>query len=250
MNEYLTAMTDIIQEESGTLDKYIGDAIVAMFGAPIDLADHANRACVSAVRIQERQAELCRKWAQEETRWPDAISHMHTRVGLNSGIATVGNMGSRTRFSYTMMGDTVNLAARCESGASTFGIYTMVTGETRDAARKHGTDCVFRHLDRIVVKGRTRPVTVYELLGLEDHMSTRTLECLDLYARAVDRYLKQNWDDAISLLKRSVPLEANQPSESARVTTNPSLVFLDRCRQLKLEPPGDRWEGVFVMQTK
>jgi adenylate cyclase len=117
LNEYLTVCTDIIQEEGGTLDKYIGDAVVAMFGAPIALPDHAYRACVTALRVQHALDDLRRKWEAEGEVWPLTVRQMRSRIGLNTGRAVVGNMGSRTRFSYTMTSDDVNLAARMESGA-------------------------------------------------------------------------------------------------------------------------------------
>jgi len=128
MNEYLTEMTDILHDH-GTLDKFIGDAIVGMFGAPIHFAGHAHEARHVAVEIQRRQLELCEKWARDGG-LPPLVHEMRTRIGLNSGRAIIGNMGSRRRFNYTMMGDTVNLAARTESGAKAYGVYTMVTNET------------------------------------------------------------------------------------------------------------------------
>ena len=108
MNEYLTAMTNILQEERGTLDKYIGDAIVAMYGAPIPMSDHAYQGVKTAVRMQMEQVELRKKWKAEGDKWPDIVSKMQTRIGLNTGTATVGNMGALDRFNYTMMGDMVN----------------------------------------------------------------------------------------------------------------------------------------------
>ena len=138
MNEYLTACTDIVQGEGGTLDKYIGDAVVAMFGAPIALPDHALRACVATQRVHLKLAELRAKWQAEGGKWPEIVWKMQTRVGLNTGVCMIGNMGSRTRFNYTMMGDDVNLAARMESGAKSWGAYTMVTEATKLSCEKHG----------------------------------------------------------------------------------------------------------------
>ena len=134
-----------MQEEGGTLDKYIGDAIVAMFGAPIAQQDHAYRACVTVCRVQSRLAELRAKWQAEGDRWPESVWRMRTRVGLNTGRCVIGNMGSRTRFNYTMMGDDVNLAARMESGAKSWGVYTMCTEATKLACERHGGD---READR------------------------------------------------------------------------------------------------------
>lgn len=251
MNEYLTACTDIVQEEGGTLDKYIGDAIVAMYGAPLPLPDHAYRASVSALRVQQRIAELREKWRREGGRWPAIVHNLRTRIGLNSGPAIIGNMGSRTRFSYTMMGDNVNLAARMESGAKLMGVYTMVTDSTRAECEKHGGDrVVFRFLDKIVVKGRSFPVPVHEIVGLKGELPQQTLDCLGLHARGIERYLQQDWDGAIALFEQSAKLEPFQPSVAQTIENNPSLVMIERCHHMKDQPPGPGWDGVFVMKEK
>ena len=168
MNEYLTACTDVVTEEGGTLDKYIGDAVVAMFGAPIAQRDHAYRACLVALRVQARLAELRAKWREEGDRWPAVVAEMQTRIGLNSGPCVIGNMGSRTRFNYTMMGDNVNLAARMESGAKSWGVFTLCTEATRRACEQHAGDrVVFRPLGKIRVIGRAKPVAVFEVIGAQ-----------------------------------------------------------------------------------
>jgi adenylate cyclase len=138
MNEYLTACTDIVQAEGGTLDKYIGDAVVAMFGAPIPMKDHAFRACVATQRVHLKLAELRDHWKSQGEKWPEIVWKMQTRIGLNTGVCMIGNMGSRTRFNYTMMGDDVNLAARMESGSKSWGAYTMCSEATKLACETHG----------------------------------------------------------------------------------------------------------------
>ncbi|MFH5832962.1 CHASE2 domain-containing protein [Halalkalibaculum sp. DA384] len=250
INEYLSAMTDIITDQGGTLDKYIGDAIVAFFGAPVPEEDHAYRACVSSQLMQLRLTELREKWKSEGDKWPEIVHHMRNRIGLNTGTMLTGNMGSTRRFNYTMMGDNVNLAARCESGAKSYGVYTMVTGETRKEALKHGDRCHFRYLDRIVVVGRSQPVNVYEITGLKDHLPQSTFDCVELFERGTEAYLQQNWDRAISLFKQSAELEPYQPDEDPYIKTNPSLVYLERCRNMAEHPPGDSWDGVYVMESK
>ncbi len=122
LNEYLTVCTDTIQEQGGTLDKYIGDAVVAMFGAPVRQAEHAYKACLTTQLIQQRLGDLRTKWRSEGNKWPTMVHNMRTRIGLNTGVCMIGNMGSRSRFNYTMMGDNVNLAARMESGAKSWGV--------------------------------------------------------------------------------------------------------------------------------
>lgn len=250
MNEYLSAMTDIIQEEKGTLDKYIGDAIVAMYGAPVQLPDHAARACRSAVRVQHEQARLREKWKAEGDKWPEIVHQMQTRVGLNSGLATVGNMGSSKRFNYTMMGDVVNLAARSESGAKSYGVYTMVTEETRRLCEEAESSLCFRFLDKIVVKGRTQPVSMYELVDFQANVSAEERRTVDLFHEAVEHYLMQRWDKALELFEEASRCERFRPENASWVETNPSLLMAERCRSMKASPPGADWDGVYRMTTK
>ncbi len=251
MNEYLTACTDIVQAEKGTLDKYIGDAVVAIFGAPLPVPDHAYRACVATQRVQQAIETLRQKWKSEEGKWPPVVHNLRARLGLNTGSAIIGNMGSRSRFSYTMMGDNVNLAARMESGAKSLGVYTMVTEATKLECEKHGKDhVVFRYLDRIVVKGRSQPVPVYEIVGLKESIASQTSECLGFYAQGIERYLAQDWDGALALFAKSAALEPNQPSKARAIESNPSLILSARCHYMKAHPPGPKWDGVYVMKEK
>lgn len=251
LNEYLGAMTDILQEEGGALDKYIGDAVVAMFGGLVPLADHARRACEAAARMQLRQAELRLYWRAQGDRWPPLVHAMRTRIGLNSGRVVVGNMGSRHRFNYTMMGDVVNLAARCESGAKSFGVYTLVTEETAKAAQAAGCACVFRALDRIVVKGRTLPVEVFEITALSSaHLPEGGARCLELFAAGRAHYLAQEWSEASRCFDEASALEPLQPGRDEGVESNPSLLMRDRCEKLRAQPPGPDWDGVYRMTSK
>ncbi|MDF3057567.1 MAG: cyaB [Rariglobus sp.] len=251
LNEYLGSMTDILQESGGALDKYIGDAVVAMFGGLVPLPDHARRACESAAKMQLRQGELREKWKAQGDRWPGLVHAMRTRIGLNSGRVVVGNMGSHHRFNYTMMGDAVNLAARCESGAKTFGAYTVATGTTVSAAKAAGCECVFRALDRIVVKGRREAVEIFEIVGLSPaHLPEGAARCLELFAEGRAHYLKQEWDAAIRCFEAAAPLEPLQPERDEGVESNPSLIMGARCRMLGEHPPGAGWDGVFRMTTK
>ena len=251
LNEYLGSMTDILQEQGGALDKYIGDAIVAMFGGLVPLADHARKACETAARMQLRQAELRARWKSQGDRWPPLVHAMRTRIGLNSGPVVVGNMGSKHRFNYTMMGDVVNLAARCESGAKSFGVYTLVTEETVKLAKKAGCACVFRSLDRIVVKGKTLPVEVYELAALSpEHLPEGGARCMELFAEGRAHYLKQNWAEAIRCFEEAAPLEPLQPGRDDGVENIPSLLMKARCEKLREHPPGVGWDGVYKMTSK
>ncbi|MGJ3242313.1 MAG: CHASE2 domain-containing protein [Opitutales bacterium] len=250
MNEYLTAMTDILQRENGTLDKYIGDAIVAMFGAPIPLEDHALRGCRATVAMQKKQAELRRKWEAEGDRWPGIVQRMETRIGLNSGPATVGNMGSQTRFNYTMMGDTVNLAARSESGAKSYGVYSMVSGETKAACEARSDAIVFRQLDRIIVKGRSQPVSMYEVIDLKDNISEDDRLCMKYYAEGMELYFRQQWEPAIECFRTAEKKERHRPELNRWYQTNPSIILIARCQYMQLHPPGEDWDGVYTMKSK
>jgi adenylate cyclase len=249
INEYMTAMTEILTEERGTLDKYLGDAIVAFFGAPVHMPDHALKACITSQRMQKKQRELKEKWKSEGKKWPEVVTHMQTRIGLNTGLVITGNMGSSTRFNYTMMGDNVNLAARCETACKSYGVYTIATEDTKTEAEKYGNDCVFRLLDKIVVVGRTKPVTVYEIVGLRSDANAKSLRCVRLFEMALNEYYGQNFKDAHELFRQSARLEPNQ-LEMPGVYTNPSLIFLERCEKMLQNPPDPDWDGVFVMSRK
>ena len=252
MNEYLTACTDIVQAEGGTLDKYIGDAVVAIYGAPLALPDHGYRACVAVLRVHARIAELREKWKHEtEKDWPDIVLNLQTRIGLNTGLAVVGNMGSTSRFSYTMMGDNVNLAARMESGAKSWGVYSMCSEATKLECEKHGGDrVIFRPLGKIVVKGRSQAVPIYEIAALKESLTPEALECYRLFAEGLARYYTQDWTGALTLFHRSAELEPNQPGKTPGVQSNPSLVYLDITAHFQHEPPPQPWDGVYVMKEK
>ncbi|MAL18399.1 MAG: hypothetical protein CL670_02990 [Balneola sp.] len=240
INEYLSTMTDTLNNRGGTLDKYIGDAIVAFFGSPVPQKDHALQACISSQLMQKQLAELREKWKKDG--WPELVYTMQQRMGMNTGLMVTGNMGSSRRFNYTMMGDNVNLASRCETGAKKYEVFTMVTESTKNEAEKFGDDCVFRLLDHIVVKGRTKPVKVYEIAGLRDDVEEPMKECIGLYEEALDLYFKQEWDEAISKFKASEKLE--------KYRRNPSGIFIDRCEMMRENQPGPDWNGVFIMKTK
>ena len=251
MNEYLTACTDIVQMQGGTLDKYIGDAVVAMFGAPIALPDHAYRACVASQLVHQELGKLRLKWRNEAGKWPEIVWNMQSRIGLNSGLATIGNMGSRTRFNYTMMGDNVNLAARMESGAKTWGVYTMITEATKLQCEQHGGDrVVFRPLGRIQVMGRSQAVPIFELVGLKESLPAATRDCVELFGQGLAKFYARDWDDATRLFMRSAEFEPNQPGRTPGVKTNPSLVYLTRIERYKAEAPPANWDGRYVMTEK
>lgn len=251
MNEYLTACTDIVQEEGGTLDKYIGDAVVAMFGAPIALPDHAYRACVASQRVQHHLGLLRAKWQSEGDKWPQIVGRMQSRIGLNSGPCIIGNMGSRTRFNYTMMGDNVNLAARMESGAKSWGVYSMCTEATKRACEEHGGDrVVFRPLGKVVVMGRSHPVPVFEIVGLKENVTAETRECIRIFTRGLELHYVRDWTGARAQFLASAALEPHQAKNSPGVVDDPSHIYLGIVARYEAEPPPPGWSGEYIMTVK
>lgn len=245
LNEYLSECTDIVQSEGGTLDKYIGDALVAMYGAPAAMENHAARACVSALRMQKKIAELRARWAADGSAWPETVNMLRARIGLNTGVSMIGNMGSRNRFNYTMMGDSVNLASRMESGAKHWGVYTLCTEATRTACETHAPGrIVFRNLGRIVVRGRAAAVGIHELVCFSDELTPELKECLEIFDAAMNRMYKQDWSSALTLFQRSAVLEALQPGRDPGVFTNPSLLRMERILFYRHSPPPSDWNGV------
>lgn len=244
MNEYLGAMTETFQSEQGTLDKYVGDAIVTMFGMPYPVEDHALRACRSALAMQERHAALREQWSAAG-RWPEKVLKMRTRIGINTGVAVIGNMGSEMRFDYTMMGDSVNLAARCESAAKSYGVYTMITASTLEAALEKGLELNYRKLDRIVVKGRSQPVEIYELWDGSVDLEVAEI-CRLEYESALEAYFKGDWKTALAGFESA---GTKEPSRAFAPTT-PSEVLAGRCRELIANGTPGEWDGVYRMKTK
>ncbi|MDR1283786.1 MAG: adenylate/guanylate cyclase domain-containing protein, partial [Opitutaceae bacterium] len=252
MNEYLGTCADMVQAQGGTLDKFVGDAVVAMFGAPVALPDHAHRACITALRVQERLGALRRQWVSEMHRnLPAEMAGLHTRIGLNSGRAVVGNMGSRTRFNYTMMGDTVNLAARLESAARQWGVVTLCTAATKAGCEAVEPErVVFRRLNNTVVMGRSQPVEIYEVVGLREQVSAETHECLRIFGLGLRCYNERDWAGARAAFRESARLEPHKPGEVPGVTLNPSLALLGMVSELQTNPPWGDWDGSYRMREK
>jgi adenylate cyclase len=236
LNEYLTEMCDIAFKYGATVDKFIGDAIVAFFGAPIKYDDHARRACLCAVDMQARLGELRAKWKSE------GKHEIFCRIGLNTGMAVIGNMGGRQRFNYTMMGDTVNLAARLESGAKQFGIYSMITEVTYQAAKEV---IEVRELDKIVVIGKKEPVTIYEILSAKDNLDPQKKQVVDLYAEGLAYYREQNWDAAVAKWNAAMAVDPDHPDATSGIF----IKRIDTIRAGKVEIPAD-WNGVWEMTEK
>ena len=243
LNEYLTAMTDILINNKGTLDKYIGDAIVAFYGAPIQIDDHEYLACRTALSMNEKLYELRQKWKSEGEQWPDIVHNMQHRIGINAGNIVVGNMGSEMKLNYTMTGDQVNLTARLESSAKQLGI-TIQVGE--NIYNKVKDRFIFRDLGKVIVVGRNQSLNVYELIANENDISDDTKLLLETFHKGLDFYHNQEWDKAIESFTKSDKLEEDFPGRK----TNPSKVFITRSKKFKESPPGKDWDGTFALDSK
>lgn len=231
MNEYLGAMTEVIRHHRGTLDKYIGDAIMAFWGAPVEDPQHAKNAVITALEMQKAMAVLNKRLAEKG--WPE----MKIGIGVNTGNMTVGDMGSPVRKAYTVMGDTVNLGSRLEGITKQYGVGIVVGEHTRDALKK---EVVFRELDRVRVKGKDEPVAIYEPLGMEGEVPKERLEQLKLWNQALRAYRAQDWDQAEVML---LNLSRMEPCYLYNL-------YAERIARYRKEPPASGWDGVTTFETK
>ncbi|MCP4399792.1 MAG: CHASE2 domain-containing protein [bacterium] len=232
LNEYLSEMTQIVLKYEGTVDKYMGDAIMAFYGAPLEQPDHAARAGKTAVDMMIRLNELRVDW--KERRLPP----MNIGIGINSGEMSVGNMGSRERFDYTIMGDNVNLASRLEGINKQYGT-NIVTSEFT-CALLHNESFAVRELDTVRVKGKEEPVKIYELFGY-DNVYIHPQDMLGAYLEGLQMYKNQQWQHAIQRFRQAL----NTYPDDA-----PSQMYIDRCEQFLETSPPKNWDGVFTMKTK
>ena len=226
LNDYLSAMTDIIHEEGGTVDKYEGDAIIAFWNAPLAVTDHADRVVQAALRCQEALARLRPGFKKH------VGQDLLMRVGINTGPAVVGNLGSHTRFDYTMLGDAVNLAARLEGINKQFGTYTMISEFTRQTM---GKAFAVRELAKVAVVGRKEPVTVFEPMRPDAYRKAQTH--FNRFEQGLDLFYQGRFEQARTLFSALMHLD---PAAAA---------YEKKCRALLETPPG-RWDGVWVMTTK
>jgi adenylate cyclase len=232
LNEFLTEMTDIILQYEGTVDKFEGDAIIAFFGAPNQLSDHAMRACRAAMHMQHRLDQLRRKWEAE------GKPPLKMRIGLNSGRAVVGNMGSASRMDYTMMGDMVNTAARLEGANKIYGTTTLIGEST---FRQAGDRFACRQIDTIRVVGRQEPLAIYELVDFADAVDDRLGKVIDEYERGLQAYCRRDWDLAIECFRRVMEIE---PADG------PGGTLLSRSLAFKQDPPAENWDRSYDIRVK
>ncbi len=244
LNEYLTAMTDTLLAAGGTLDKYEGDAIVAFFGAPLRMDDHAARALRTALGMQANLTELREKWHSEGDKWPELIHEMRMRIGVHSGDFVTGNMGTPTRMNYTMMGDVVNTAARLEASAKQYGIYIQCTHETLDLAGPDNFE--WREIDKVRVMGRSEAVSTVEIMATAGQLTPPLDEMRAIYRAGMALYGEQAWDAAREKFLASEPLEET----FRKRPTTPSQVYALRCDHFKAHPPGDDWDGSWTLTSK
>jgi adenylate cyclase len=232
LNEYMTAMTEVVFRHDGVLDKYIGDAIMAFWGAPADQPDHAARACRTALDMVERLRELQLDWSRRD------LPRLELGIGLNTGPMVVGNMGSRVRLAYTVLGDAVNVASRLEGLCKEYATRTVVGESTRQAA---GEAFAFRFLDVVAVKGRAEPLAVHELVGPAGTLAPADRARLTRYQEGVAHYRARRWAEACTVFRALV---AEAPDDG------PAALYLRRSETLLAEPPPADWDGVFVARTK
>lgn len=231
LNEYLSPMTRIVLEEKGTLDKYIGDAIMVICNAPIDLPDHPQKGCSIALRWIKELEKLNGSW--KEKGYPP----IDIGVGINTGDAVVGNMGADLRFDYTAIGDNVNLASRLEGMNKLYGTAIIVTESTQKLATN---DFLFRELDVVRVKGKGKPVAIFELMDFSDSDASKK-ELASSFSKALSLYKSRRFEDA----KTMFDVILNKFPEDG-----PTKLYIERCTDYIKSPPSSDWDGVYVAKTK
>ncbi len=238
MNELLTPMTRVIHENRGTIDKYMGDAIMAFWGAPLRNPDHAQAGVTTALAMIQGLGKMNQDFARRG--WPE----IRLGVGLNTGKMNVGNMGSEFRMAYTVLGDAVNLGSRLEGLTKSYGVDIIISETTRAAA----PDFACMQLDKVRVKGRDEPVSIYEPLGLTDELAEEKSRILEQFHHALSLFWAQQWDEAEKKL-RSLAAAAEDPdSEDWHLTLYQG--YLRRIESYRASPPEAGWDGVFTHTNK
>lgn len=227
MSEYFELMTRAISEEGGTVDKFMGDGVMAFYNAPADLPDHAIRACHSAIKAQQRLAVFA-----------DRRIAFRARIGLGIGDVVVGNMGTQERFAYTVLGDAVNLASRLEALNKVYGTSIMASADLRDETGSHFE---WRRLDRVAVKGRQQGTVIYELLGRTGDVAPDRLKARDAYEAGLACYFAGAFAEAVGHFETAAAL---RPGDRA------AALLRERCQRYALAPPAGAWNGIEVMLSK
>jgi class 3 adenylate cyclase len=234
LNIYLSGLSDIILEQRGTIDKYVGDAIIAFFGAPLDIPDHALQACTAAILMKRKEQELAHEFRESGLN----IVPLLTRIGINTGNMVVGNMGSQRKMNYTIMGNAVNIASRLEGLNKLYGTWVLVSEDTIEETRNN---FLTRRLDRVRPVGIHTPIQIYELVEFTTSAPEEQRRTVELFHEALDLFEKRDWNGAEAAFQRTLDFS---PEDS------PSRVFLDRCKANRENPPSPDWDGVFDLKYK
>ncbi|MFO7884918.1 MAG: adenylate/guanylate cyclase domain-containing protein [Desulfobacteraceae bacterium] len=232
LNEFLSQMCDIILANQGTVDKFEGDAIIAFFGAPGILKDHAQKACNAVLQMHKRLDRLNVQWTEK------GLPEIKMRIGLCTGKAIVGNMGTHKRMDYTMMGDTVNIAARLEGANKIYKIYSLAAESTVDML---DNTIITRKTDHIKVIGKTTPLAVYQLMDFAHNLSEHQMNLIHTYETGLHHYQKQEFKSAATCFSSVLK---TAPSDG------PAAVMLKRCAHFTANPPPPGWTGIFVQEKK
>jgi adenylate cyclase len=230
--EYFTIISRAILAQKGTLDKYIGDSVMAFWGAPVDLDNHAYHACLAAVTGQDQLARLFRQWENH------GKQRFTTRIGIHTAEVVVGNMGYEERLNYTVIGDGVNLCSRLEGLNKVYGTGTLVSHATAALVRDHFE---FRHVDRVAVQGKTEGVEVFELLALKDDLPVTLRKLMDVYENGLAVYRQRDWKFALQHFNTVLKY---RPSDG------PSRVLATRCRRFMVQSPPATWDLTWEAHTK
>ena len=244
LNEFLSEQTKILIENNGTLDKYEGDGILAFFGAPIYYENHAQQAIDTGVELHNNLSFLKKKWKKENNNWPSSILNMKMRIGINSGDMVTGNMGSNLHMNYTMIGEEVNLASRLESGAKSYGIYFHTTYKTLELAGL--SRYYWRYIDRAIFKGFSDWKQTVEVLGYKNKRIDKIEKLIKYFHEGLSCYYKRDWKNATKAFEMSLKYELVSHSKNL----NPSLIFIERCNNYKINSPPLNWDGVYRLDRK
>jgi class 3 adenylate cyclase len=234
LNYYLSSMSDIILDHKGTIDKYQGDAIISFFGAPLQLPDHALRACDAAIIMKGMEKEINKYIIERKIN----SSPLLTRIGIGSGEMVVGNMGTEKKMNYTIIGNTGNLAARLEGVNKHYGTWILASEKTIQQTEGR---FLTRRLDRIRVVGMNEPVRIYELLALAENADPALRKKLDLFHYALELFEKRNWAAATGAFRKILDIS---PKDS------PSILYFNRCRNYMERSPDSDWDGVYNLKQK
>ncbi|MDN5304358.1 MAG: adenylate cyclase [Fusobacteriaceae bacterium] len=236
LNDYLSVSTNIILEYKGTIDKYIGDAVMAIFGAPIQLENNALNACFAALEYQDKLVEFREKY--KDSGYPP----IYARIGINSGEMVVGNMGcnigENKKFNYTIIGDEVNLASRLEGANKMYGTYIMISENTYKKVKE---DIEARVLDLVRVKGKKIAVKTYELMARKGELSKEKLKLKEIYEKGLDFYFNKEWEKAKEMFLKALEIDEND---------GPSKLYINRIEEYIKNPPPQDWDGVYTFTTK